>query len=218
VVTVYRRKTAGLRTASNLLPSKRRFRACLFLDADGVLWPEKGTGEVLRGVLITQDACDFVLKFLKICDRRSRVIVITNQTSAARNEATVEHLITELRRSIVTRLKVVTAIYSCFHHPHADNPHLRMDCSCRKPHSGLFFEAQRDFKLKLSSSVMVGDRITDMQAAGAAGVKHLFLVANDNMFKLNEITTSSKETPSSFSFLVVNNLDEVATKMQHVLS
>ena len=218
VVTVYRRKTAGLQVISNLLPNKRRFRTCLFLDADGVLWPENGTGEVLRGVSITQDARNFVSKFLNTFGRQSRVIIITNQTSAARNEATVEQLVSKLRLSIVTQLKEVTAIYSCFHHPHADNHELRMECSCRKPNSGLFFEAQRDYKLHLHSSIMVGDRITDMQAAAGAGVKHLFIIANDKMFTLNETTTTPNEISSSVSFFVVNNLDEVVTKMQDILS
>jgi len=218
VVTVYRRKTAGLQIISNLLPNKRRFRTCLFLDADGVLWPENGTGEVLRGVSITQDARNFVSKFINTFGRQSRVIVITNQTSAARNEATVEQLVSKLRWSIVTRLKELTAIYSCFHHPHADNRQLRMDCSCRKPHSGLFFDAQHDYKLHLPSSVMVGDRITDMQAATGAGVKHLFIIANDEMFTLNETTTTPNQTPQSITFFVVNVLDEVVTKMQDVLS
>ena len=218
VVTVYRRKTAGLQRISNLLTNKRRFRTCLFLDADGVLWPENGTGEVLRGVSITQDARNFVSKFLNTFGHQSRVIVITNQTSAARNEATIEQLVSKLSWSIASRLKEVTAIYSCFHHPHADNHELRMDCSCRKPHSGLFFDAQHDYKLHLPSSVMVGDRITDMQAAAGAGVKHLFIIANDKMFMLNETTTALNETPSSISFFVVNALDEVVTKMQDVLS
>ena len=218
VVSVYRRKTAGLQIISNLLPKKRRFRTCLFLDADGVLWPENGTGEVLRGVSITQDVRNFVSKFINTFGRQSSVIVITNQTSAARNEVTVEQLVSKLRMSIVTQLKEVTAIYSCFHHPHADNYQLRMDCSCRKPHSGLFFDAQHDYKLHLPSSVMVGDRITDMQAAAGAGVKHLFIIANDKMFTLNETATTPNETPSSISFFVVNVLDEVVTKMQDVLS
>jgi len=215
---VYRRKTAGFQIIGNFLPNKRRFRICLFLDADGVLWPEKGTGEVLRGVSITQDACNFVSEFLHTFGRQSRVIVVTNQTSAARNEVSVEQLVSKLRWSIATRLKEVTAIYSCFHHPRANNPQLRMDCSCRKPHSGLFFDARHDYKLHLPSSVMVGDRITDMQAAAGAGVKHLFIVANDKMFTLNETSTTPNETPQLISFFVVNVLDEIVTKMQDVLS
>jgi D-glycero-D-manno-heptose 1,7-bisphosphate phosphatase len=146
------------------------------------------------------------------------VIVITNQTSAARNEISIQQLVINLTRSIIIRLKKITAIYSCFHHPHADNPQLRMDCSCRKPNSGLFFEAQKDYKIHLPSSVMIGDRITDMQAAGGAGIKHLFIIASDKMFTLNETTTAPDNIPSSISFFVVNDLDEVATKMQDVLS
>lgn len=218
MVTVYRHKSTVLQIVENLLTTRQRPRSCLFLDADGVLWPENGTGEVLRGVSITQDACNFVTKFLTICDHNSHVIVITNQTSAARNEISIQQLVINLTRSIIIRLKKITAIYSCFHHPHADNPQLRMDCSCRKPNSGLFFEAQKDYKIHLPSSVMIGDRITDMQAAGGAGIKHLFIIASDKMFTLNETTTAPDNIPSSISFFVVNDLDEVATKMQDVLS
>jgi hypothetical protein len=57
-----------------------------------------------------------------------------------------------------------------------------------------------------------------MQAAGGAGIKHLFIIASDKMFTLNETTTAPDNIPSSISFFVVNDLDEVATKMQDVLS
>ena len=217
MVTVYRRKTSGLQIASYLLPNKRRFRTCLFLDADGVLWPENDHGEVLRGVSITQEARNFVSKFKNTFGRQSRVIIITNQTSAARNEVALEQLVLKLRMSIVAQLKEITAIYSCFHHPHADNHQLRLNCSCRKPRPGLFFDAQHDYKLHLPSSVMVGDRITDMQAAAGAGIKHLFIIANDKMFTFNETSATPNETPSSISFFVVNALDEVVTKMEDVL-
>jgi hypothetical protein len=57
-----------------------------------------------------------------------------------------------------------------------------------------------------------------MQAAAGAGVKHLFIIANDEMFTLNETTTTPNQTPQSITFFVVNVLDEVVTKMQDVLS
>jgi hypothetical protein len=57
-----------------------------------------------------------------------------------------------------------------------------------------------------------------MQAAAGAGVKHLFIIANDKMFMLNETSTTPNETPSSILFFVVNVLDEVVTKMQDVLN
>ncbi len=53
-------------------------------------------------------------------------------------------------------------IYFCPHGPDDG-------CGCRKPQPGMFLDAQRQFKLDLSHSVMIGDSLRDMQVADNAG-------------------------------------------------
>jgi D-glycero-D-manno-heptose 1,7-bisphosphate phosphatase len=51
-------------------------------------------------------------------------------------------------------------------------PHRAEDnCECRKPQPGMLLRAAREFDIDLSTSWMIGDNLTDMQAARAAGVR-----------------------------------------------
>jgi D-glycero-D-manno-heptose 1,7-bisphosphate phosphatase len=51
-------------------------------------------------------------------------------------------------------------------------PHRAEDnCDCRKPRPGMLLRAAHEFDIDLAASWMIGDNITDMQAARAAGVR-----------------------------------------------
>ena len=49
-------------------------------------------------------------------------------------------------------------------------------CTCRKPEPGLLLQAARELGLGLADSAMVGDKLSDMEAARRAGVGRLVLV------------------------------------------
>lgn len=56
-------------------------------------------------------------------------------------------------------------------------PHDTLDhCSCRKPEPGLILQAQKKYSLDLSECYMIGDRWTDMVAAGRAGAKLILVM------------------------------------------
>jgi D-glycero-D-manno-heptose 1,7-bisphosphate phosphatase len=55
-------------------------------------------------------------------------------------------------------------------------PHAPQDrCACRKPQPGLLLEAARRYHLELGRCVFVGDTVTDMQAAMAAGCSSILV-------------------------------------------
>jgi histidinol phosphatase-like enzyme len=56
-----------------------------------------------------------------------------------------------------------------------------MDCDCRKPAPGMIFRAARELNLSLSDSILVGDKPSDIQAAGVAGVGKAYIVRSDNI-------------------------------------
>jgi D-glycero-D-manno-heptose 1,7-bisphosphate phosphatase len=56
----------------------------------------------------------------------------------------------------------IEAVYACVHAPGAG-------CACRKPGIELFTRAAADLGIDLEQSVMVGDSLTDVQAARTAG-------------------------------------------------
>ena len=60
-------------------------------------------------------------------------------------------------------------VYMC---PHAPED----GCACRKPKPGLLLQASRDLSLDLLRSVLIGDSLSDIEAARAAGVGRAMLV------------------------------------------
>ena len=58
----------------------------------------------------------------------------------------------------------IDKIYYC---PHgwADN------CDCRKPKTGMLYNAQKDFNLDLTKCILIGDDDRDIEMAKAAGVR-----------------------------------------------
>lgn len=188
----------------------RRKRPCLFLDADGVLWEDQGPGTILRSPEIFPEAQELIRMFSK--ERRYRIIVITNQTSAARDLISLndleEVLVNFFKRS-TSQIKI-DAVYSCFHHPEAENAELRSNCTCRKPSPEMILQASKDFYIDLDHSLFVGDRITDMQSAIYAGIIHTFLLVNKKMFEINiQEKTPNTEQKLGIPFLPITNLSEI---------
>jgi D-glycero-D-manno-heptose 1,7-bisphosphate phosphatase len=49
-------------------------------------------------------------------------------------------------------------------------------CNCRKPKPGMLYQAKRELLLDLKRSFMIGDALSDLAAAKAAGVESRALV------------------------------------------
>ena len=95
------------------------------------------------------------------------VVIATNQAvvgrglaSLAEAQDTNERVIAEIRRAGGR----VDGAYLCPHHPDEN-------CRCRKPRPGMLLDAADDLGVDLAASVMVGDAVSDVQAALAAGVR-----------------------------------------------
>jgi D-glycero-D-manno-heptose 1,7-bisphosphate phosphatase len=90
-----------------------------------------------------------------------RVVVVSNQSGLARGKFDVNAL-NAIHRKMHTHLSqysgVIEAIFFCPHGPD-DN------CSCRKPEPGLFHEISRRLRAPLYKSIVVGDKLCDIQAA-----------------------------------------------------
>ena len=192
------------------LLTSRKKKACLFLDADGVLWEDNGPGTILRFPEICGEARDLIFRFSKNKDHL--VIVVTNQTSAARNLISLSSL-RDLLFAFFQRsqdIAKIDAVYACFHHPTAENPELSVNCSCRKPSPEMIYRASRKFNIDLSKSFFVGDRVTDMQSANLAGVGQSLLLVNSKMFEVNIQSFLPKDRKELNSvFLPVSSLSEV---------
>ena len=148
----------------------------VFLDRDGVI-------NVDRGYVHKVDDFRFVpgsdVAMRRLQGAGWRLVVVTNQSGLARGlyskadyDRFTDHLLDQLAAVGVS----VDAVLHCPHLPDASVAAYRLQCDCRKPAPGMLLRAARDLGLDLAASVMVGDRITDIEAGRAAGVGHNVLV------------------------------------------
>jgi D-glycero-D-manno-heptose 1,7-bisphosphate phosphatase len=105
------------------------------------------------------------------------VIVVTNQSGVARGFYTEED-VHVLHRHIASLLEHygarVDAWFYCPHHP-AGRGSYALPCRCRKPLPGMLLEAAGRFAIDLESSIMIGDKLVDMEAGRAAGCRSILV-------------------------------------------
>ena len=73
----------------------------------------------------------------------------------------------------------LAGVYYCPHHPTEAVGIYRRECSCRKPAPGMLLAAAHDLGIDLASSIMFGDKTSDLEAARVAGVPVRLLLGTD---------------------------------------
>lgn len=152
----------------------RIFRPAVFLDRDGVINEQIYPGIHKPSQIKLIEGSAEGVKLLN--ENGFSVVVITNQPVVARNLCTEDELVKiheRMKSLLAERGASIDGIYYCPHHPDSgypeENPEYKVECGCRKPKPGLIFKAMKEFSLGPGKCVMVGDRITDVEAGKAAG-------------------------------------------------
>jgi len=181
----------------------------IFLDRDGVIIENRP--DYVRSwsdVSIFDQAIEAIYLLSKL---PFKIIIITNQSAVGRgiiSLSTANEINQRIIELIIQNHGRVDDVLVC---PHQPEDH----CSCRKPAPGLFFQAAQRNSIDLSSSVMIGDAVTDLQAAQAAGISTKYLVRTGRGIEQEKLL--SNHAINSYS--VVNNLLEavhqIASKSSH---
>lgn len=145
-------------------------KRAIFLDRDGTINKEKdylyriedfefvpGTPEAIR----------------MLNEAGLLVVVITNQSGVARGyytEDDVEILHRHIARELEASGARVDAWFYCPHHP-AGKGSYSLPCHCRKPLPGMLLDAACRLDIDMESSLMIGDKRADIEAAIAAGCR-----------------------------------------------
>ncbi|MBL0226683.1 MAG: D-glycero-beta-D-manno-heptose 1,7-bisphosphate 7-phosphatase [Geobacteraceae bacterium] len=149
-------------------------KRAVFIDRDGTINEEKD-------YLFRTDDFTFIPgapRAIRLLNEAGfLVVVVTNQSGVARGYYTEEdvHL---LHRHIASQLDQhgarVDAWYYCPHHPSGRGSYA-LPCRCRKPLPGMLLEAAGRFDIDLESSVMIGDKLVDVEAGAAAGCRSILV-------------------------------------------
>jgi D-glycero-D-manno-heptose 1,7-bisphosphate phosphatase len=175
-------------------------RKALFLDRDGVINKEVSylheiqKFEFIEGIF---EACKFFQ------DREYLLIIITNQAGIARNyysEEAFHHLNNWMLKKFEDQgVKITQVYYSPFHLKYGIGKY-RKDSWCRKPNPGMLFQAQREYNIDFSSSILVGDKESDIEAGLSAKINTNILVRsghriNEKFTKADAVLDSIQDLP-----------------------
>ncbi|MCP3967768.1 MAG: D-glycero-beta-D-manno-heptose 1,7-bisphosphate 7-phosphatase [Lentisphaerae bacterium] len=145
-------------------------KAC-FLDRDGVINEEVNYLYEPDKVAIISG----VTEALKMLKRHGYLtVVVTNQAGVARGfyeEKDIHAVHARIEKLLDKDGVGIDAFYFCPHHPEFDT-----ECECRKPNAGMLLQAAEKFDIDMNESFLVGDRISDINAARNAGCAEAYLV------------------------------------------
>lgn len=141
-------------------------KPAVFLDRDGVLVEEKSYITDIADLKIFPYTASCIGSFKEL---GYYTICISNQSAVGRGMMKLSDL--EVLNKYLKEYTGIDAIYCCPHYWKDNIP----ICDCRKPQTGLFRQAMRDFSIDLQASYMVGDRASDILAGLNIGVKTILL-------------------------------------------
>lgn len=143
-------------------------RKAVFFDRDGVINLDKGYVYSPKEF----EFCSGIFDLLSYYKTQGYLLlVVTNQSGIARGYYSIEDFLdlTEYMQSEVKN-KLGFGFDKVYFCPHLEG------CKCRKPKTGMFEEANMDFKIDFEKSIMIGDKESDMRAAESMGIgKKYFL-------------------------------------------
>jgi D-glycero-D-manno-heptose 1,7-bisphosphate phosphatase len=167
----------------------------VFLDRDGVI-NENLPGHVRHWdeFCFVAGACDAIAR---LTSAGHRIIVCTNQAGIATGELSTQNL-EEIHQRMLAEINKAHGHVECVYYC----PHGKQEgCFCRKPRPGLLLRARSELGCDLTNAVFVGDSMTDVQAAFAAGVFPILVLTGRGVEQLKQYASDVRRP-----FLVKENL------------
>jgi len=166
----YLRKSAG-----------KTMKPAVFLDRDGTINHNRPGAYLThpRNLKLYADA----FKALRLISGLGyQLIVVSNQSGVGRGFMTLERS-KAINNKLVSGLRAkgvaLDGVYFCPHKPEDK-------CRCRKPGRGLADEALRHHAIDLCRSLVIGDKVSDMELADALGVRAVFLKSGEGKGQLKK--------------------------------
>ena len=164
----------------------QRFRSdgtnrVIMLDRDGTI-NSCGIGEYIRHPDDLELLPDVEAAIKTFRELGYFVVVVTNQPIIARGDVTTDELAMihgKLDWTLAKYGAYIDKYYYCPHHPNSgyegEIPALKIKCNCRKPGIDLLNQVNIDLGINRDKSFMVGDSLTDVEAAIKFGTNPVLL-------------------------------------------
>lgn len=175
-----------------------------FLDRDGVINTDLGYVHSKENFFFIDGVVD-AMRSLNLLGYH--IIIVTNQSGIGRGIFSEEqyHVLTAWYKNFLESSGIsILDILHCPHFINSKNSKYGIDCNCRKPKPGMFNEATNRHSINLSSSFVVGDKLSDLIAGSNAGLNNGYIIGDS----LPENSTDFYELNyKSFKYNVVSDLN-----------
>lgn len=180
-------------------------RSAAFVDRDGTILAQE-TGRYCETVAEAFFESKSVEGLVRLAKDYALVIVVTNQAGLGYGKVLIEELENIhawIRTAVELRGGRIDAFYVCTH---------RKDekCGCRKPGTGLFERAVRDFDIDLTKSVIIGDSLHDLVAAARIGVRAALVLTGEGQKTLSVLNASGEHRLRCKGISIAGSLYEFA--------
>ena len=167
------------------LDSSSLQQRAVLLDRDGVI-------NVNHGYVHNSKNFEFIEGIFEVARAAQssgyKLIVITNQSGIGRgyySEQQFHQLTAWMCNEFLHAGAPIEKVYFSPFHPTEGIGAYRKDDVSRKPRPGMIHQAQREINLDLGSSILIGDKASDIEAGIAAGVGLNILFAQKQPSKLS---------------------------------
>lgn len=157
--------------------------SAVFLDRDGVINHNYGYVYKREEFVFMEGIFDLARLAHNL---NYKLVVITNQAGIARGYYTEDqfHCLTNwMCKQFSLAGAPIEKVYFSPYHPTAGLGKYLKDDFSRKPNPGMILQAQEELSINLSSSVLVGDSVSDIEAGNIAGI-------GTNLLLTSELTTN----------------------------
>ena len=150
-------------------------KPAVFLDRDGTINVEAGYIKDLADLKLMPGAAGAIRRLNEL---GIPAILATNQSGPARGyypETWVHALNDRVQALLAAEGARLDDMFYCPHLPDGVVPEYTLDCSCRKPETGMLTDAAEKHGLDLGLSYMIGDKATDVEVGQRAGCRTVLL-------------------------------------------
>jgi D,D-heptose 1,7-bisphosphate phosphatase len=158
-------------------------RKALFLDRDGIV--NIDTGHLVK--ISDFKFSDSIFELCKFFQQKDyRIFIITNQAGIAKGYYTEDdfNVLTQwMLNEFIKNSIFIDKVYYCPHHPTDGISVYKQNCDCRKPKDGMLQKAVSEFNVDLSKSILIGDKLSDIEAGKMAGILKNILIKSDYQIK-----------------------------------
>lgn len=177
-------------------------RPAIFLDRDGVI--NANRSDYVKSWAEFQFLPGALAALRRLATRGVLTVVVSNQSAIGRgiiSQADVEQIHQRMQETVQKAGGMIHHIFYCPHAPAAD-------CACRKPRPGLLWQAQAQYQIALSRSVLIGDALSDIEAAQAAGVSPILVKSGRGCAQLAQLSP-----PQQAKLTIANNLADAVAQI-----